>query len=425
MPRVLQCVPALSLGGVERGTVEVDCALGSSSSWVASAGGTLTQQLCGRHLQSPSLKWRNPLAVLLLNPLLLLCWARRHRIHLIHARSRAIAISALVVRLLMPRLCVVITWHGLYSSGSWWRRALNGLLLRADRLILPSRTVARHLQRQYPGARQAAWRVVWRGVEAGVWGPFPCEAAEGAAESAAAETARAAASERVVLCVGRVSRTKGQDLLLEALHTLGRPVRAVLLGDCGGAAASEDGAAMDGARRPLWRSLELWWRTRRGAYRSARQAAAARGTAHGVSVSILPHGDTACVAAHFAAVDVVVVPSRRPEAFGRVLVEALAAGRVVVTFHHGAAGELAAALWEHAACRDAAVLLSPGVLLLGAVLLVAPGDTRGLAAAIGAALDMPATERRRRTRAAQAAVLTQMSLQAFVEGTFAVCAECS
>ena len=115
-------------------------------------------------------------------------------------------------------------------------------------------------------------------------------------------------------------------------------------------------------------------------------------------------------------------------------------GRLVVACHHGAAGELAALLWEHQqaipgaagapdaaggpeSARDAAALVAPGVLLLGAVLLVAPGDTRGLAAALGVALDMPPEERRRRTRAAQAAVRARLSLTAFVDGTFAVYAE--
>ena len=48
--RVLQLVPALRCGGVERGTVEIDAALGPSRSLVASSGGPLTNLLCGLHL---------------------------------------------------------------------------------------------------------------------------------------------------------------------------------------------------------------------------------------------------------------------------------------------------------------------------------------------------------------------------------------
>ena len=65
----------------------------------------------------------------------------------------------------------------------------------------------------------------------------------------------------------------------------------------------------------------------------------------------------------------------------------------------------------------------PGVLLLGSVFLVAPGDVRGLAAAIGWALDMPSAERTRRVEAAQQAVAARLSLDAFAERTLAVYAQ--
>ena len=105
-----------------------------------------------------------------------------------------------------------------------------------------------------------------------------------------------------------------------------------------------------------------------------------------------------------------------------------AAGRLVVAFLHGATGELAAALWEHGgadavALPPAVELRQPGVLLLGSVFLVAPGDVRGLAAAIGWALDMPSAERTRRVEAAQQAVAARLSLDAFAERTLAVYAQ--
>jgi len=416
--RVLQCLPALRVGGVERGTLEVDGALGCASSLVASSGGALADRLCGVHLHSRALRWRNPLAVLLLNPLLLAFWVRRHQVDIIHARSRCLAISALIVRWLMPRrVRVVVTWHGLYSSGSSWRRALNGLLLFADRLILPSAAVGRHLRQTYhPGTiTERSWRVVHRGVDAAAWRRDGC-AAEATGGAAAAPVESRSSDPPVVLCVGRVSRTKGQDHLLCALHHVGRPLQAILLGDAG---------APSRVLGPL-----RWLRRQAGmrSYRDRLEVEAERLRMHaGVRVAILPHCDTASVAAHYAAADVVVVPSRRPEAFGRVLVEALAAGRLVVSFYHGAAAELASLLWEHgressgsAGTREPPVFVGKGVLLLGAVLLVTAGDVHGLSRAIRAALDMPVAERARRVGAAQAAVRGRFSLDAFIERTLAV-----
>ena len=117
-----------------------------------------------------------------------------------------------------------------------------------------------------------------------------------------------------------------------------------------------------------------------------------------------------------------------------MLAEAAAAGRLVVAFLHGATGELAAALWDResredarsqspgadAALPPAVELLQPGVLLMGSVFLVAPGDVTGLAAGIRAALDMPRCERQRRVLAAQRAVHTRLGLGTFAERTLGV-----
>ena len=110
---------------------------------------------------------------------------------------------------------------------------------------------------------------------------------------------------------------------------------------------------------------------------------------------------------------------------------------MVVACSHGGAAEIASALWLHSAAArpppagadepdlSVARLLSTGVLLLGSVLLVAPGDVRGLARAIDCALAMPADERERRTAAARAAARAAFSLDAFVEGTLAVYQGCA
>ena len=131
------------------------------------------------------------------------------------------------------------------------------------------------------------------------------------------------------------------------------------------------------------------------------------------------------------------MPSVRPEAFGRVLLEALAARRLVVAFNHGAVGEIAAAVWEAGGARRVATdrgaagewcdakwgqvaLVSPGVLLMGAVYLVAPGDVDGLAHAIEAALVLPVAERRWRTECAARAACARFGLRTFTEATLAV-----
>ena len=91
---------------------------------------------------------------------------------------------------------------------------------------------------------------------------------------------------------------------------------------------------------------------------------------------------------------------------------AVAARRLVVAFHHGAAGEVAAALWRHAGGGPMR-RVRPGVALVGSVYLVAPLDVGALAAAIGDALRMENDEREERTGRAQAAAKACFPAEAF------------
>ena len=375
--RVLQLVPALRCGGVERGTVEIDAALGPSRSLVASSGGPLTNLLCGLHLRWPTLRWRDPLSVLLINPLLLWLAVRRHGVSIVHARSRCLALSARIALLFAPGVRLVATWHGFHTATSWWRRAFNGLLLGADRLILPSECVRRHVARLYPRAPTDGWTVVPRGAAPEHFAPPP-------PMSSSLSPPQSSSPPPVALLLGRVSRSKGQDLFVAALARL----RA-------------DGVAVDG------RIVGVDASKRPGRYHRALAASAAAAG----NVRLLPLVGAADVGAAYAAADVVVMPSRRPEAFGRVLLEAVAARRLVVAYHHGAAGEVAAALWRHAGGPMRRV--RPGVALVGSVFLVAPLDVGALAAAIGDALRMENEEREERTGRAQAAAKACFPAEAF------------
>jgi glycosyltransferase involved in cell wall biosynthesis len=51
-------------------------------------------------------------------------------------------------------------------------------------------------------------------------------------------------------------------------------------------------------------------------------------------------GPTSAIADAYAACDLVLQLSRKPEAFGRTVVEALAVGRAVLGWDHGGVGEL-------------------------------------------------------------------------------------
>ena len=410
---VMQLVPAMHVGGVERGVLEVDAALEASgaSSFVASAGGPLASKLAGCHLCFGSLARRDPLCVLLVNPFLLALWMRRHDVRLLHARSRCLVASALLACAITPGAQLVATWHGLYSAGNPLRRAFNGLLLRATRLILPSAFIRTHLRREYPRADATCWRLVHRGVAAvaGTDELPPCEAVPRRA---------------VVLLPGRLSRSKGQAPFVTAITRL---PHTLLTGD--GERVLPVGRLL-GAKPPSNVPRRI-----RSAYEQSIFEAVDSARRRGAHLTLEPH--TSAMQGAYEAAAVVAMPSVRPEAFGRVLLEALAARRLVVAFNHGAVGEIAAAVWEAGGARRVATdrgaagewcdakcgqvaLVSPGVLLMGAVYLVAPGDVDGLAHAIEAALVLPVAERRWRTECAARAACARFGLRTFTEATLAV-----
>ena len=96
-PRVLQVLPRLVSGGVERGTIEISAALAAAGwgTYVASAGGKMTHELTrhdATHITMP-LASKNPL-VMHGNIARLAALIEEHDIDIVHARSRAPAWSA-------------------------------------------------------------------------------------------------------------------------------------------------------------------------------------------------------------------------------------------------------------------------------------------------------------------------------------------
>lgn len=116
-----------------------------------------------------------------------------------------------------------------------------------------------------------------------------------------------------ILCVGRLLPWKGQDLLLDAA--------ALLPAEAGPIDIRLVGAEFGGAGEL---SEQLMRRTG----------------------SLPPHvtatfaGESQNVAEHYEWADIVVVPSRKPEPFGKVVVEAMASGCTVVASDHGGPAEV-------------------------------------------------------------------------------------
>ena len=200
---VLQVLPALEAGGVERGTLEIAAALreAGARALVVSSGGRMAAGLGADHIPLP-VHTKNPLRVWR-NAAGLKALIEREGVDLVHARSRAPAWSA---RSASRRAGVpfVTTFHGAYGASSAAKRAYNGIMVRGDVVIAVSDFIAAHIQEIYrcPPSRI---RVVHRGIDAAAFDPGTVPPREKAALRAAWGVPEGA---RALLLPGRLTRLK-------------------------------------------------------------------------------------------------------------------------------------------------------------------------------------------------------------------------
>ncbi|WP_397573455.1 glycosyltransferase [Silanimonas sp.] len=333
---VVQLLPALHAGGVERSTLEIAAALVAAghASHVVSAGGRLVPALeaAGSTHHALALGAKSlatPFKVFALRRLL-----RALKPDIVHARSRLPAWVALgALRGLSPRPRFITTVHGLNSPGHY-----SGVMARGDAVICVSDTVRDYVRRHWPAA-EPRLVVIPRGVDPAA---FPRHARPDAASRAAVLAELALPDEtRLLLMPGRGTRLKGHAdaiALLADLRAQGVPAALWLLG------TDEPG---------------------REAYLAELRAlAAARGVESALRVSP-PRSE---VVRAYAASDLVLQLSRKPEAFGRTVIEALSVGAPVLGWDHGGVGEQLAALQPEGAVPlgDPAALLRRAQALLDA-----------------------------------------------------------
>ena len=370
-PTVLQVLPALVSGGVERGTVDVARAL-VEAGWralVVSRGGPMVHELervGATHVTLPvhsknPLDWRSNY-----DRLTDLLW--RERVDLVHARSR---MPAWIAWRAARRAGVpfVTTFHQRPAAASALKRLYNSVMVRGDRVIAISHYIAERLVADY-ALDPVKLRVIPRGVDLALFDPDRV-AAERLVRLV--ERWRVPDGVPVVLLPARVTQWKGHGLLVDALARLERgSVHCLMVGE-------------DGGRRSV---------------KAALGPKIAR-------LGLTPHvhfvGRTDDMPAAYKLADVVVSASLDPEPFGRVMIEAQAMGRPIVATDHGGARET--------------------VLDGETGWLVAPNDAEAMAEGIRAALALDAAGRERLAARAVAHVRENFSRYQMCARTLTVYSE--
>ena len=344
---VVQILPELNSGGVERGTLEIAEALVAAGhrSIVISAGGRLVPKLVGagsEHITLPV--HRKSLATL---ACLLPLRARLLglRTDIVHARSRLPAWLAWLALRTMPadnRPHFITTVHGLNSVSAY-----SEIMTRGEIVIAVSETVRDFIRTHYPRCQPERIRLIYRGVDPSAFPhghqPDPTWLAHWHARFPELK------GKTVLALPGRITRLKGHDTFLRLLRAV-REQRPEV-----------HGLIVGGAETGKARYLE-----------SLQSEVAALGLSG--HVTFTGHRDD--MREVLSQCDLVFALSTKPETFGRAVLETLRLGRPVLGWSVGGVGEILARVYPQGALpvNDERALLGATLSWLANPTCPPPGD---------------------------------------------------
>lgn len=373
-PVVLQVLPALEMGGVERGTLEM-AALMRAQGWenyVVSSGGPLVYQLekaGGSHICLP-VQTKNPFKMWL-NARRIAQIIRDKKITLVHARSRAPAWS---VKWACRKTGVpfIATFHGFYGlKPRWLKKPYNRVMTQGKLVIAVSRFIQEHLEEEY-GVPPEKIRLILRGADTD---KFNADTIFSERVTSLLTFYQISPEKPIITLVARLTKIKGHAVLLDALTLMkNKDVTCLFIG-------SEQG------RVKYVRSLEE----------------RVKKLSPLTNVQMIRSGKD--MPALYLMSDIVVAPAIAPEAFGRTVTEAQAMGRIVVASAFGGACET---------IRD-------GVTGF----LVPPNNPAALAAKLDEIFEMNLSARKKMQQASIASVRAHFSIKTMCEKTIQVYKEAS
>lgn len=320
---VVQTLPALHSGGVERGALEIARALVAAGhrSIVISNGGRLVEQLVregSEHITLPVHR-KSLLSLLQVRPFRRLLEDIKPDI--VHARSRIPAwIAWLALRGMSPvtRPRFVTTVHGLYSVSPY-----SAIMTRGEKVIAVSETVRRYILDNYPACPPEQIELIYRGVSPDEfpydYRPTPEWMARWATEHPQL------ASKKILTLPGRITRLKGHEAfitLIAQLKNEGLSVHGLIVG---------------GAEKKKRAYLD-----------ELKQRVQQEGLADDITFTGLRND----IREIFSISDIVYSLSSKPESFGRTVLEPLRLGRPVIAWNKGGAGEILTALWPQGLVND-------------------------------------------------------------------------
>lgn len=305
---IVQVLPALNSGGVERGTVEFAreiVALGHRSIVVSSGGGMVRQLIDEgtEHIQMPVHK-KSLLSLLQVRPMRKLLNDLKPDI--VHVRSRIPAWIVWLAWRKMPvasRPGLVSTFHGMYSVTPY-----SAIMARGEKLIAISDCVHQYILDNY-NVDPAKITRVYRGLDPTAFNTGACSAEW---KTALFQQFPQLMDKHIILMPGRLTRWKGQEAFLEMMAELIKHEPSAH-GVVVGAAEPNKEHYLD---ELLQKCSEL-----------------------GLKDHVTFVGHRSDIQSFYGLADVTCHMSNKAEPFGRTVPEALACGCAVVAYDRGGASE--------------------------------------------------------------------------------------
>jgi len=337
---VVQCLPALHSGGVERGTLETARALVQRGhrSIIVSAGGRLQAQCEAEGSEHFKCDIGEKSLLILRSIHKFREFLKELQPDIVHARSRLPAWSALfAMRGLEHSPKFVTSVHGLNSPGFY-----SGVMLRGEKIICVSDTVKKHVLSHWPRTDEKKILVITPGIDPAEFPPA-LKVDEQWRRDFFRDYPRLQGG-KLLLLPARATRLKGHTTALNLLLALRREFGDVRLCCLGAKQESRENYRLE-----LEKQAEHL----------------------GLSDFLEFTPPIKAVANAYALANLVLQLSSKPEAFGRTVLEALSIGKPVLGWNLGGVGEnlqryfpqgLVEAFDEQALCRSAKKILEENIL---------------------------------------------------------------
>lgn len=316
-PVVMQILPALENGGVERGTIDIAKALQKDDfdPIVVSNGGILTYQLSEsgiKHIKI-NVASKNPFTIYS-NIKKISDLIRKHQVDIVHVRSRAPMWSTYFA-CKRTGAKLVATIHGPYSLSLFSKKPFlpkiiyNSIMLKADAIIVVSNFIKNHLTKNYPEYMgkipPEKITIIQRGVELKDFN------SERVSKRHLIELSRKWSlpdDKKIILMPARFTEWKGHEFLIDSLSKVKSDFCCVLVGS--------DHGHKEFRKRIEQKIIDLNL---------------------GEKVKIVGICKEMPIA--YAISHLVICPSIRPEAFGRIAIEAQASNKIIIATKIGGALE--------------------------------------------------------------------------------------